>query len=1035
MDAKQRIKDKLRSAYNREDRIRVRIDLLAGKVFTDATPIEKWQLREAFYRNPGKYDWIDAAWRQVYIGTPWGGEDRTGFFRARVRVPKQFKGKPLALRIRVGGEALLKIDGKPFQGLDVERNIVYITEKARGDERFLVEIEAYVRQMFEENMRHTLSEAELVSIDRVMEDVYFDFKVAFDAAQVERIDPEAASMMLSDIEAALALIDFYELDPAKFRAGAKAGSDLLRRTLYASDRFKSPGKLALVSNSHIDLVYMWPYREFQRKIGRVHATQLNLLREFPDFIFTQSQPKMYEDIKQLYPEVYSGIRAMVKSGRWELVGAMYIEPDCNLVSGESFARQLLFGQRFFQKEFGKKSRTCWLPDVFGNSWIMPQILKQAGVDYFITNKLVVWNDTNEFPHNTFLWQGVDGSRVVAHFPTTHFGGELDAEIASLNWHEYKQKQETGEAMCNYGFGDGRGGPTREMIHTARRLKDFPGMPACRMDYAEAFFDRMGACADRLPVWDNELYLETHRGTYTTAGELKKMNRRSELLYRDAEMFGGFAALLGEKHPQDELNEGWKKVLKNQFHDILPGSHVSQAFHDAKEDYRDAFTIGASSHHAAVAGISRRIGVDARSIVVFNSLSWRRSDIVHTVVPSSTRQLWAVGPDGARKPVQVIKQEGEVSEVVFTADNVPPMGYKLFRIEEGEPAENTIRAENGVIETDFLRVRFGKDGRITSIIHKPTKREVLTGKGNHFQLFEDKPGRYSAWDIIPSYAEKEWEVVAPQVAGITETGPVRAILRQERRFMTSGIRQYITLYADVPRIDFHTFVRWVEREKMLKVAFPVDVLSRTASYDLSFGNIERPTHVNTPWDAAKFEVCAHQWADLSEPGFGVSILNDCKYGHDIRGGLMRLTLLRGATAPDPTADMGIHEITYSLYPHEGGWREAQTDRRAMELNMPMFAMPVEKQKGALPAEHAFAEVDAPNVFVSALKRAEDSNELVLRVYENRGARGPVTVTFDRPVKRAVACNLLEEEQGAAKSKGGKLEFSVKPYEIKTFKLRF
>ncbi|MBM3133958.1 MAG: alpha-mannosidase [Chloroflexi bacterium] len=1046
-----RIKDKMRSAYTPQQWMGVQIEKIKTARFSESLKLEGWKIREAIYHGPGNYEWLDQQWRLYQVGDEWGGENRTAFFRCEAKVPENFAGKYCVLYLKPGGEGLLTLNGKQLAGLDSKHEVVFLSEQMKGGETLQIEIEQYVNEMEIPRIVHRFSVAELAVLDRDSEDAYFDLKCAYDLVMTPQAGNEVRAFLFDELKKAISLLDpsttlraGFEGDGEKFRASLRKARSYVRDHIYDSGRFQHHGRLNMVGHSHLDFVYQWDYSEFLRKIGRTHATTLNMMREFPDYLFCQSQMKLYEDLKSLYPEIYAQIKERVQEGRWEVIGGMYVEPDCNLISGESFVRQLQFGREFARREFGTTSSVCWLPDVFGIAWFVPQILQRAGFRFLITNKPVIWNDTNEFPHNTFWWEGPDGSRILAHLPATHFGASIDADVMLTNWNEYKQKVACSEVIYNYGYADGRGGPSREDVLSGRRYKNMPGMPQALFTHGEEAFERIEARAEGLPVWKDELYLETHRGTYTTQARLKKNNRKAEILYRNAEAMSALASLLGGSYPQEDLHEGWRLILKNQFHDILPGSHVTQALHDALKDYETVFAKGHKALTSALSYIGNQISSESAVVAVFNMQPWARTDVVEAefrASPATSCQI--VDANGNNVPFQVLGQDDGRVRVLIEAGDVPPLGYTVYRLVAGQPDVSTPFIVHGdSIENDFFQVRFDEQGTISGIYDKKNDRQAIA-QGNKFQLFEDVPGRYAAWDIVPMYKDREFAVSPVERSEIAENGPVRLVLRQERSFMKSKMVQRIILYRRLPRIDFATEIEWGERDRLLKAGFLVNVNAMRATYDMSYGYIERATHANTSWDAAKFEVCGHLWADLSEGDYGVSLLNDCKYGYDIFGHRMRLTLLRGPQYPDPTADWGHHSFTYSLYPHRGDWRQAETPRRAWELNDPLMAIPIGAGGGNLQSTGSFLSIDSDHVMLSALKMAEEGDGLILRLYEDQNRRGTVKVTFPsatlrtsfHPPSRAIECDPYENEIGPADVVSGSLRFDIKPFEVRTFKLYF
>ena len=1036
-----RIKDKMRSAYSPQMWLGVQIERIRELQYESSQEINEWEIREAIYLSPDNYEWIDKEWKPYRMGSEWGGENHTAFFKCDLTIAKEFDGKYGMLRLKPGGEGLLRLNGIPFAGLDTKHDTVFLSERLVAGETYQLEIEQTVNEMEIPEILHRFELSELVELNRETEDSYYDLKCLHDLMSTPQADPKVVSFLFNEIKQALSMIHF-ESGMEDFKSSLSDARQYISENVYNSGRYKQEGRLNMVGHSHLDFVYQWDYNEFLRKIGRTHSTALNIMREFPEYLFCQSQLKLYNDLEGYYPEIYEEIKKQIKENRWEVIGGMYVEPDCNLISGESFTRQLLLGNQIAYKEFGTTSSVCWLPDVFGIAWFIPQILKQTGYKYLITNKPVIWNDTNEFPHNTFWWEGPDGSRIMAHLPSTHFGANIDPDILLTNWNEYKQKIVCSEAIYNYGYADGRGGPNREDILTGRRFKNAPGVPESDFEHGQDAFERMEAKVQKLPVMKDELYLETHRGTYTTQARLKKNNRKAEILYRNAEAISSFASLLGKDYPKQELDEGWKLILKNQFHDILPGSHVNSAYHDAMKDYQTVFEKGDLAFHESLNYIADQIEADDHklaSFIVFNMQPWIRNDVAELELTlSSDKEFQIIDSEGEGALYQVIEQDGDTCRLLIDARNIPPMGYSVYNIIEGAKNHSSGFIIDGqTIENSFFRICFHEDGTITELYDKTNQRHVFV-KGSHanyFQLFEDVPGKYAAWDIVQMYKDREFKVAGVQKSEIIEDGPVRLVIKQERQCYKSAITQKIILYKCLPRIDFETEIDWQERDRLLKVGFPANINSMKAAYDISYGYIERPTHQNTSWDAARFEVCGHRWADLSEGDYGLSLLNDCKYGHDISGNQMRLTLLKGSQYPDKKADLGQHSFTYSLFPHAGDWRNAESARRAWELNDKLVSFQLKNGSGEADLRGSFLKIDKDHVMLSALKMAEDGEGIIIRVYEDQNRRGRCSITFFKEPKSAVECDPFEKEIGNAEIMSGALQFDIKPFEIRTFRVLF
>ena len=1064
--------DAKRAAYFASDVVEMRIRKLKELMYYEPVELNDWQIRQAYYHGPEQYEFIDEDFRPFKVGETWGGhDDITAFLKCETTVPQSYDGHPLYLEMYINGYSLLKMNGRPLQGLDFYRQMVLLSPKAKAGEKCLFEIEAAVKNKPYENWYgdrgnvRIFTKSRLVKVDKDIDGLYYDLDLAMKACKAFEERPELQDFVFDKLSQAIKLFDLYEYDTEKFKAGVIKARDYLKKELYENSQYKPVGDIKIVAQSHLDLVYLWPYKETIRKNARTTATNLRLADEYPEYSFLQSQAKLYEDLETYFPQLYDDVQKYHKQGNWEITGGLYVEPDCNLPSGESFVRQILFGKRYMKEKFGIDSTICWLPDVFGMTCTMPQILLKSGLKFTTSIKLTTWNDTNEFPHHTFWWKGLDGSKLFVHFPTTHFNWGIEPKIMLDHWNKYNQKQVNGESMMMGGLGDGGSGMTRENVEHIRRMKNFPGLPACEFETAESWFNRQwdkhADNPDQLPEWYDELYMEGHRGTFTTAALIKKLNRQCEFLYRDAEFFSVFADKLGLPYDREKLHEGMKTVLIHQFHDTLPGTHPQEAFVWATDELKEAKKLGEDIRRKALTHIAKSVKTEGDSLVLFNSLPWERTDKVCVKI-RCTDDFKLVDPQGNEVGYQVISQANGEKEIIFIAKDIPSMGYATYRIEKGVPiTKQLMTVTDKQMENRFFNISFADNGCISGIYDKVNDREVLPegSQANEFQLFEDIPGPFCAWDIIREYKDKQWPLNGFDEVKVIEQGPVRVVLEMTKTFAfddpgkievnienqndfidiqrkdDSKIVQRIVLYNDIARIDFETYISWHETQKLLKVAFPVNVFSKTATYDIAFGNIERPTHYNTSWDEAKFEVCGHKWADLSEGDYGVSILNDCKYGWDIYDNTMRLTLLKAPTRPSLEMDRGEHEFTYTLYPHKGAWRDADTFRQAYQLNVPIVTVQQGANDGELPPTHSFLEVDSDNVFVEAVKLAEDSDDVIIRLCEYYRQRGKTTLNFDRKIKSAKECNLMEQNESKVSSKGEELPFNLDPYELKTFKMRF
>jgi alpha-mannosidase len=705
--------------------------------------------------------------------------------------------------------------------------------------------------------------------------------------------------------------------------------------------------------------------------------------EYPDFVFAASQPVQYQWMKESYPTIYERIKGKVAAGQWEPVGAMWVEADCNLPSGESLVRQLLHGKRFFMREFGHETRILWLPDVFGYPGNLPQLMAEAGCDYFLTQKLS-WNDTNKPEHNTFFWEGIDGTRVFTHFPPADtYNGDFSEEEVARSISNFKDSGRSNRSLYLFGWGDGGGGPEPAMIESAHRL-------GIELGHAIDFFERASADTKDLTTWAGELYFELHRGTYTSQARTKLMNRRAEQSLREAEIWSVAAG----DYPGAELDAAWKTLLLNQFHDILPGSSIDWVYEEANRDLGQVTQTADGMARQATS----RIAMSGDELAVFNVSSHRRREVVDL---------------------------GDRLRVV----EAPSCGWAV-QSEAHVTRDQLVEVSDGVMQNNLLRVEWDGRGLLTSIWDKEAQREVVNGTGNLLQLHDDNPAKWDAWDIDLDYVKSKTDLTELASQQIEQPGGLRGAVRFIREFGSSRFTQRMVLDADSRVLRFECDVDWQEQHKLLKVAFPVTVSAEEATYETQFGHVRRPTHSRTSHAKAMFEVCAQRWADLGDGQYGVALLNDCKYGHDIPDSVMRLTLLRGPTHPDPTADRGWHRFTYALMPHPGDFRQAAVIEAAEDLNAPLRVLPSGLPRGQ---SRSLVEVSTPEVKVEAIKRAEDSDATIVRLYEAWGGSCSARIKTTLPVSRAALCDLLERERTEVEVRDSELELAFTPFKVVTLKL--
>ncbi|GMV93567.1 MAG: hypothetical protein AMXMBFR82_33450 [Candidatus Hydrogenedentota bacterium] len=989
-------------------------------------------------------------WKAFQIRGIWGGYDQTTWFRMKATIPASMKGKKVVALVRTisssyvhgapdvneGGESLAYVNGVPFQGLDRNRDELFLTDKAKGGDTFEIVLEACPSTRHD--YYHSFGYADIAVMHPEAWDFFWDAQVVWEVIQELDTNFAPARKLMELLDRCVRIVDLqHKGEKAYFESLVKARR-ALQRGLKEFETSYGMGKLVLAGHAHIDTAWLWPLRETKRKCARTFSTVLNLMDRYPEFHFSCSQPVQYEWIKTYYPELYERIKKRVKEGRWELCGAPWIEPDHNVPSGESLIRQYLYGNRFYEREFGKRSLIAWVPDSFGYTWALPQIMKKAGLTAFVTTK-IAWNMFTEFPYSMFQWEGTDGTRTFALMPPLNYNGNPIPKNCIAQWNQFKQKEKADEIPFAFGWGDGGGGPTMNMIEHGKRLGNIVGVPKCEFGRLSDSVERMRKRAEKetLPVYNGELYLELHRACQTTQARTKRNNRKCEVALRDAEFFSVLAHLSDGKYDHARLWDAWKHVLTNQFHDILPGSSINEVYAQADKDYAVANTIIASIRDTALDHILGTIATAGEGvpIVVFNTLGWVRDDIATAKVPNLPDKFCVVDTAGNPVPSQQIGK----NEIIFETRNVPPLGHAVYRIVTGtrhaEPS-GLLRTTGTGMENDSIRIRFDKFGALTKVYDKVEQREILPkgARANVLQLFDDRPWEHDAWDIDHNYEVQMWEPGPAESIEVIESGPVRAVVRIVRKTERSTITQDVTLYATSPRIDFVTKVDWWEKRVLLKVAFPVDVRATRATYEIQYGAIERPTHTNDAADRARYENTALRWVDLSEGDYGVSLLNDCKYGYDVKENVLRMSLLRSSVDPDPHADEGAHEFTYALLPHAWGWRNGSV-HEGHQLNTPLIAVPAEKTNGARSPVGTFASVDNDNVIIDHVKKHEDSDAVIVRLYEAHGQRGDVTLTFERKPVSVSECDLMEENDVPVKTQGNRISFYVTPYELRTFKVKF
>lgn len=1038
---------------------------LQPRLWTHSVPMEA-----AVYRPEGGRDYrtlhlesekaAQYAYSPIQPGYPWGPVWSDAWFLLTGIVPTDWKGKTVVARIDTGAESIVWAGDEPLQGLDANHETIRLFPKASGGESVTLHVLAngmnpnvsvHGKPQEPSPTPFTFQHAELAVYDPDLWGLCHDVDMAYHVMLEQPADSPRYGQLL------YALNDVVNLFDADSPDSARACSRHLAQT-YEKPAVPSAHRLSAIGHAHIDTAWLWPLERTQYKCLHTFATATRMMDDFPEYKFVCSQAAQYEWVKQLAPKLYARIKEKIKSGQWEVTGSMWVEADCNLASGESLVRQILHGKNFFKDEFGIETKDLWLPDVFGYAAALPQILKKARIDYFLTQK-ISWNQINKFPHHTFLWQGIDGTRIFTHFPPadTYNAAMTPREIA-YNVRNFRENDRATRSLYVFGYGDGGGGPTVGMLENARRLKNVEGMPTVEIEKAADFFRKAEAEAKDLPLWVGELYLELHRGTYTTQAANKRGNRKAELALRDAEFLSAVNPAGLASYPLQQLDRAWKTTLLNQFHDIIPGSSITEVYRDSAQDYAETARVTnevtATGLEALADAINTR-GIK-RPVLVVSNLSHYANEAVEVEIRDNENPVAAVGPEGDVVAVQINVRDGK-RHALFVPRNVPLHGYAVWDLNATTVAPDetdAVLVTPTSLENESVRVEFdAATGLISRIYDKDSERDVLldthelrddgsvgapihANMANQLQLFEDRPLFWDAWDIDVFAYEKMCVVTELDRVEIVENGPVRGAIRFVRTLPggKSTITQTVRLTTGSVRLDFVTEVDWHETDKLLKAAFPVAINSPRATYEIQYGHVERPTHYNTSWDLARFEVCAQKWADLSEGDYGVALLNDCKYGHDIHGNIMRLSLLRAPQAPDPEADRGHHVFTYSLLPHGSDFRDGEVVENAAALNSPPLVRAITGNKeGKLPLERSFFEVDNAAVFIEAIKRAEKEEAIIVRLYEAHNTRGTVTLTTTLPVRRAFLCDLLETNVVELNRANGEIVLPVQPFEIVTVKL--
>lgn len=997
-----------------EDRIRVILNELLKERLLPAGDLGPVEYVYAGYKDgdiPPESGWQTAVPSQRYEGY-----DGHVWLRAKFRTPAAKEHCRLILRCDTGRErgacmnpqGLLYLNGEIIQGFDVNHTEAFLEPDT--------EYELYNYFYLSLEPGSIEIRMELFYVEERVEHLWYDLGVMLDTALITDPDSEDYRVILRHMTNAVNLLDLRIPESPAYYASIEKAIDYLYTEFYGKVCTAEGKKIVnCIGHTHIDVEWKWNRFQTMEKVQRSFSTALALMKRYPEYRFMLSQPNLYQYLKETAPEKYAELKERIREGRWEPEGAMYLESDCNLVSGESFIRQIMHGKRFFKDEFGKETYILFLPDVFGYSAALPQILQKSGIRHFVTSK-ISWNDTNTLPVDTFLWKGIDGTEIFTNFITTQkyspvpertttYVGKLTPSEIKGTWHKYLQKDYASRSLTTFGFGDGGGGPTDKMLEVQRRLSyGLPGMPVTRMEFLLPHLDKVReefdqACEQKkeTPRWVGELYLEFHRGTYTSIAKNKRNNRKSEFLLQKLETLSYTDLLLGGTYDAKGLWDHWEKVLHNQFHDIIPGSSIKSVYDLTDGDYAEINAYGKRLLDDKLQSLTSRIKSDG-GLLVYNALGFP------------------------------VKGTAELSGKTVETPEIPAFGWRVIPAEE-KPCG--VSVEGRTAENARYRLTLDDAGRITELFDKTASRSVLIpgSRMNELQVFEDLPRTYDNWEISAYYTQKEWDLSDPCSIEPVFDG-ARAGFSVRRKYLNSEIRQNIWLYSNLPRIDFETEIDWHEHHQILKAAFPLDLCTDKATFEIQYGHVTRPIHRNTSWDKARFEVYGHKWIDLSEYGYGVGILNDCKYGYSIEGTTVKMTLLKCGTFPNPEADQGLHRFTYSLFPHLGDFRDAGLIQQAYLVNQPLTAARIQCGEGDLPDCFSLVSSDQENVILETVKKAEDSDDMIVRAYDAYRERSTVTLRTAEKFQKAYLCDLMENPVEELPVSGNAVTFPVKPFEIIT-----
>lgn len=1025
--------------------------------------IDHWirTLKDDFYEPLGElsfkahrtFDWMPESEARKLCDTPvapgfsWGKEYEYCWFTSQFTLPEEARDKRIILNLNPGGESTLFLNGEPFgtyraQGMDEQHHYfvdLTIEKKARGGEQFTFSMETYAGHFIPEapkggcatgpilpgsyqdkaveGARRTLGLCTYGIFNEDAYQLYMDVMTLRGLLDVLDENSLRAAHVAQALEQFTMTVDFEQPREGRI-ANYKKAREILKPVL-STQCAQTVAKFYAIGNAHIDLAWLWPLEETERKTARTFAAQLRLLDEYPEYRFLQSQPAEYEMCRKFYPDLFAKIQKAVKDGHWIADGAMWVEPDTNVPSGESLIRQLSFGKRYYKEMFDVDSVLLWLPDTFGYSGQLPQILKGCGVNYLVTQKIFwTYNESERFPYHYFYWEGLDGTKITSFLPTS-YTYHMDPVTVANAWNSRRQKRDLEAFLFPYGYGDGGGGPARDYIEYAKRQEHLEGAASVKMAGPMEFFKDMEKLGGPKHTYVGELYFSAHRGTYTSQANVKKYNRRCEVLLHDVESWSAFAALKGYTYPKEEIDELWKTLLTLQFHDILPGSCIGKVYEEVEPMFertvRKALELREKAIHflteAKEAKTADQANTDGVGAAAFNSLGFKRTEVVE--LPA--------------------KEEGEERRLALVT--MPAYGSARITKDDlsGEAAVPAVQVseKNGLftLKNDTLTAKVNGQGEIVSLVMNATGREFAAGNMNHLRMFRDVPRLFDAWDIDSNYVLQEVEGAQDVTVRIAKSDPLRCVLEVQGIIGKSAYTQEIRLDAMSGRLDIHMHIDWKETHRLLKTSFPLAVRAKEGINEIQFGYIRRPAHRSRQYDKDRFEVCNHRYSALADGSHGAALLNDCKYGISMDHDTLELSLLKAAKCPDFHADVHEHDFTYSIFPWEGTFEDSAVVREGLALNVKPVVV---KGEGSFTSG---LQIEKDNIVLDTVKLADDgSGDLILRLYESKNAAVTTKVALDAFAGARVSeCDMLEAPKAVLAHEDDQIDLSFRAFEIKTLRV--